>query len=239
MYTKGDFHIHSNISDGEYSPDALVKKAKDCGLDIIALTDHNKIDGFPLASEKGEELDIKVILATEISCRYKGEKIHVLGYFYDETLSTNPLFLESLYLIRKKQFSSLKSKLRDILSPYSLSDGDKISPFAASDFIRFFGGLSILAHPIKISNRVIYDLLSLEFDGIEAIYFKNSPFQTLFYLELCKTKNLVYTAGSDFHTDLKEDNRHGLLGQCFLNHEEISFFLEKLKNANTTNFFQF
>lgn len=235
MYTKGDFHMHSTISDGEYSPDILVKKAKEAGLDIMALTDHNKVDGFLLASEKGKELGVKVLLATEISCRYKGEKVHVLGYFYDESLSVSPYFLQSLYLIRKKQYSALSEEIKEVLSPFIHNDGDKIHPFAASKFIKYFGGLSVLVHPVKISNRVIYDLLSNEFDGIEAIYFKNSPFQTMLYLELCRSNNLIYSAGSDFHTDLKIDNRHGLIGQCSLNSEEISLFLERLKQASKKN----
>lgn len=41
-----DFHTHSSESDGSYSPSELVKKAVECGVSALALTDHNVISGL-------------------------------------------------------------------------------------------------------------------------------------------------------------------------------------------------
>lgn len=81
MCTKGDFHIHTIISDGYYTPTEVVIMAKEAGLDIIAITDHNTIDGIEEALEAGEKTGVKVIPGIELSTRYKGRKVHVLGYF--------------------------------------------------------------------------------------------------------------------------------------------------------------
>ena len=42
-----DLHMHSLFSDGTDSPDELVRRAKEAGLSMIALTDHNTLDGIP------------------------------------------------------------------------------------------------------------------------------------------------------------------------------------------------
>ncbi|MDU7253747.1 MAG: PHP domain-containing protein, partial [Clostridium sp.] len=45
MYIKGDFHTHTNASDGKYSSKELVYLAKEEELDIISITDHDTTDG--------------------------------------------------------------------------------------------------------------------------------------------------------------------------------------------------
>ena len=42
----GDFHAHTNFSDGVYSPDELVALARSEGLDFLSITDHNTITGL-------------------------------------------------------------------------------------------------------------------------------------------------------------------------------------------------
>ena len=42
-----DLHTHSNMSDGTCTPSLLVEKAKAAGLGILALTDHDCIQGIP------------------------------------------------------------------------------------------------------------------------------------------------------------------------------------------------
>ena len=42
-----DLHTHSTFSDGTCSPSELVNKAVSCGLQAIALTDHDTVEGIP------------------------------------------------------------------------------------------------------------------------------------------------------------------------------------------------
>ena len=54
-----DMHVHSNASDGTFSPDALMEEAKRAGLSAMALTDHDTMDGTAPAQEAAEKLDIE------------------------------------------------------------------------------------------------------------------------------------------------------------------------------------
>ncbi|HWI54277.1 MAG TPA: PHP domain-containing protein [Desulfobacteria bacterium] len=78
-----DLHIHTNASDGSYDPVSLVRKAKDAGLTIISLTDHETTSGFTPAFNEGVKLGVTVIPAVELQTYYNGLEIHLLGYLTD------------------------------------------------------------------------------------------------------------------------------------------------------------
>ena len=84
-----DFHMHSIYSDGVKSPEELLRHALDCNLSMMALTDHDEIDGIKALRTAQEQLDpektIKIINGCEFSADYKDKSIHILGYHFDET----------------------------------------------------------------------------------------------------------------------------------------------------------
>ena len=65
-----DLHVHSNASDGTFSPSQVVELAKNAGLDAFALTDHDTTAGVPEALEKGRDLNIEVIPGIEVSSSF-------------------------------------------------------------------------------------------------------------------------------------------------------------------------
>lgn len=97
-----DLHVHSNCSDGTFSPEELVIRGIKNDLVAFALTDHDTVDGVERAIRKAKELEnhIQVIPGVELSCQYEvrtGEnlptgrnvEIHILGYridHHDKTL---------------------------------------------------------------------------------------------------------------------------------------------------------
>lgn len=86
---KSDFHIHTNYSDGVFSPEKVIDAAIDANLDIIALTDHDNILSFEIAQNYIESLKredkktIKIIQGIEVNTMYNTDEIHILGYFMD------------------------------------------------------------------------------------------------------------------------------------------------------------
>ncbi|MBO1030897.1 PHP domain-containing protein [Tessaracoccus sp. SD287] len=78
-----DLHTHSTVSDGTDTPTALVHKAHDAGLDVIALTDHDTFDGISQAVEAGKRLGVTVVRGVEMSCEVDGSSVHLLGYGCD------------------------------------------------------------------------------------------------------------------------------------------------------------
>lgn len=74
--------MHSYYSDGTDSPYELVKKAKEAGLCLVALTDHDTVAGVKEAEEAGKALKIGVLSAVEIDAESPAE-LHILGYGVD------------------------------------------------------------------------------------------------------------------------------------------------------------
>ncbi len=114
MFYKGDFHLHTNASDGKFTPSQLVKAAKVQQLDIIAITDHDTTKGLEEAIATGLDMGIKVIPGIELSTLHNNESVHLLGYFKDNTYRNDEFqrFLIEMYDYRvwrgKKIVDNLK-----------------------------------------------------------------------------------------------------------------------------------
>jgi len=78
-----DLHTHSTASDGIYSPTEMLQRAKDIGLRVLALTDHDSTGGLEEAAQTAGKLDIDLIPGIEINTDVSGGEVHVLGYFLD------------------------------------------------------------------------------------------------------------------------------------------------------------
>jgi predicted metal-dependent phosphoesterase TrpH len=78
---RADLHLHTHHSDGWPSPPAVVDAARNLGLDVIAITDHDTIEGALRAAEYASHLAGApfVIVAEEVSSRDG----HILGLFLD------------------------------------------------------------------------------------------------------------------------------------------------------------
>jgi len=81
---KVDLHLHSTASDGRFSPEALVYLAASSGLGVIAITDHDSVEGIAPALLAARAFpSLKVIPGVELSASTVDDEIHVLGYFVD------------------------------------------------------------------------------------------------------------------------------------------------------------
>lgn len=86
---KSDLHIHTNYSDGVFTPEKIVDAAIDAELDVIALTDHDNILSYEVAQDYIKQLKkenkkaIEVIQGIEINTIHHDTEIHILGYFMD------------------------------------------------------------------------------------------------------------------------------------------------------------
>ncbi len=83
-----DLHVHSNASDGTFSPEDLTEEAWKQNLAAFALTDHDTIQGVKRAVKHSEEMskngkNIEVIPGVELSLEYKKRDIHMLGFMID------------------------------------------------------------------------------------------------------------------------------------------------------------
>lgn len=76
-----DLHTHTDESDGTFSPKELIEEARRVGLKALAITDHDTFAGYDLAVPHAEQCGVELICGIEVSTKYSGHSIHLLGYF--------------------------------------------------------------------------------------------------------------------------------------------------------------
>lgn len=76
-----DLHTHSTVSDGQYTPSELVSLARQVGIEVLALTDHDTLDGLGEAIQAGKAAGLRVISGVELSAR-EYDTLHILGYAF-------------------------------------------------------------------------------------------------------------------------------------------------------------
>jgi predicted metal-dependent phosphoesterase TrpH len=80
-----DFHSHTHYSDGVLSPEQLVMRAEEMGLDLLAISDHDSISGIEQARDyvKANNLKLKLVDAIELSAQSDFGEIHIVGLNID------------------------------------------------------------------------------------------------------------------------------------------------------------
>ena len=119
---KGDFHIHTNYSDGVFSPEKIVDLALEAGLKAISLTDHDNILSYNVAKNylATKDVDMKLIQGIEVNTLYKDYEVHILGYFPDVTKN------DFKNLLKVQQQARIK-QTKEILSLLAKKEGIKIT----------------------------------------------------------------------------------------------------------------
>src|SRR6266446_332967 len=85
-----DLHLHTFFSDGTYSPEEMVSKARQKDLSAIALTDHDTVEGCARTAAACKTAGLEFIPGTELTAEHDDHELHILGYFID-TLHPNLL----------------------------------------------------------------------------------------------------------------------------------------------------
>lgn len=106
-----DLHCHSTASDGQLSPTALVERAHGHGVRVLALTDHDTLDGLPEARRAAQALGIELVDGVELSCTWGGATIHVLGYGFDATAEPLVKALDDLHRARWSRAEEIGRRL--------------------------------------------------------------------------------------------------------------------------------
>lgn len=108
-----DLHTHSTASDGQYTPARLAAMASQRGIALLALTDHDTIDGVEEAAQAGEALGLQVLRGVELSAEeYAG--LHILGYGFSEASSSLTALCEKLRTGRENRKYHIADYLREM-----------------------------------------------------------------------------------------------------------------------------
>lgn len=104
-----DLHTHSSVSDGTDSPSELVRAARDRGLDVVAITDHDTTAGWDEALSAAPS-GLVVVPGMEMSCVGRGEDgdpvpVHLLAYLFDPN---NEVFAGELERLRSERAERIR-----------------------------------------------------------------------------------------------------------------------------------
>ncbi len=83
MCFKYDLHSHSTASDGTLTPVELVAAAVEAGVDVLALTDHDTLDGVTAAHTAALDNGLHLINGVEVSVTWQSQVVHVVGLKVD------------------------------------------------------------------------------------------------------------------------------------------------------------
>lgn len=111
---KVDLHSHSTVSDGTLSPLSVVRRAVDKKVDVLALTDHDSIEGLPAAHVIAKSLGLKLISGVEISCTWQKTTIHVVGLGISLQSKTMQDLLDCIQSARKKRAKKIGRNLEKL-----------------------------------------------------------------------------------------------------------------------------
>lgn len=78
-----DLHLHTNFSDGTYTPEELAAHGKRCKLSALALTDHDTVEGCARMGAACQKEGIEFITGTELTAELNGIELHLLAYCVD------------------------------------------------------------------------------------------------------------------------------------------------------------
>lgn len=131
MCHKCDLHTHTTASDGQYFPSELVQMAKQQGLETIAVTDHDTVDGLREAVRAGEQHGLRVIPGIELSAK-EYHTFHILGYGFSPDSPILRKFCRRMKARRDGRSQRLLAFLREKGVELSLSE---VAEIAGGDII--------------------------------------------------------------------------------------------------------
>jgi predicted metal-dependent phosphoesterase TrpH len=273
MELKIDLHLHTKCSDGYYTPSEIVQKAKQVGLDIISITDHDNLSAVEEVTRLGKEVGIEVVPGVEISTDIEDKEVHLLGYFID---INNVEFQKYLTFFRQERYNRAQRIVKKLNNQgvsisfdhvVSIANDSAIgrphiatalleagyvgnfyeafekyignncpaferkihvSPQSALKLINDAQGLSFIAHPGFISERILLSLINFGLDGIEVLHPSHNPSQIKFYRGIVNEYCLLASGGSDFHGGGREDEKN--LGKYCIPYSDFETMKKMLSN---------
>ena len=78
-----DLHTHSFYSDGTLSPEEIINEAKEKGVQVISITDHNVLEAYN--NFNIDDNEIRIIKGVEIDSKFEDNVLHLLAYNFENT----------------------------------------------------------------------------------------------------------------------------------------------------------
>ena len=107
-----DLHVHTNFSDGAYTPAQVVDLARRAGLAALGITDHDTLGAVPAALAAAAGSTLEIVPGVEITSEYRRREMHLLGYFVALDHAGLTAALEAIRRHRIERFREMIERLR-------------------------------------------------------------------------------------------------------------------------------
>jgi len=113
---KIDLHSHTHYSDGHLSPKELIDRAHNMQVDVLAITDHDTVDGIQQAMDyqTQQKRSMQILAGVEISTSWHNFDIHILGLNVDHTNAQFLARLEQQSKERDRRAQQMSDKLAKV-----------------------------------------------------------------------------------------------------------------------------
>lgn len=108
-----DLHLHTHFSDGTYSPEELAAHAREQGLDAVALTDHDSVEGCERMAEACRKEGLEFIPGAELTAEVTGQEVHILGYWMDLESGRLRSELNRFQGVRQRRLRDMVTRLNE------------------------------------------------------------------------------------------------------------------------------
>jgi len=133
-----DLHTHTCASDGELRPEALLQRAAEQGVEMLAITDHDTMDGYLEAAKAVNGLSL--VAGIEFSCVWSKMLIHVVGLKVDHGESELAAGLAGQKVARDQRGKLIGEKLAKLGFSGAYEGASKLAQggqIGRPDFARF------------------------------------------------------------------------------------------------------
>lgn len=127
-----DLHAHTTASDGSLTPTQLVHAAKDAGLFLLAVTDHDTVAGLAEAAEAARAIGIRLLPGVELSAEGAPGKCHLLGLGIDPHNETLQTTLAELSVNRRARNARMIERLQALGVAITLDEVVQAAPPGAN-----------------------------------------------------------------------------------------------------------
>ena len=112
-----DLHLHTNFSDGTFTPEELVLQAQKSGLACIAVTDHDSVEGCARAAAACAAVNMEFVTGTELTAEHDDTELHVLGYFLDTQNKKLLAEIAKFQAVRQNRIYEMVARINDLGMP--------------------------------------------------------------------------------------------------------------------------
>lgn len=163
-----DLHAHTTRSDGTESPADVVRKAKQAGVTVLAITDHDTVSGWDEALQTARSEGIGLVPGIEVSTRASlGERsisVHILAYLPDPN---NQALMAELEMTRESRVLRAKEMVRRLAADYPIAWEDVQAQLAPG---------ATIGRPAIADALVAKGIIPTRSDAFTSILDRRSPY---------------------------------------------------------------